>query len=1220
VRPHVIRTIGDIYSSAPEEAKKGIPVELDAVVTYADPEWGLLFIHDATGYMYIDIHGHRTQVTAGVRISLTGVTGGGENGFVLTHLNIRAVGHAALPPAQQESVAELNSAGGGSHLVTTTGVLQRCEISWDRICYRIADGPTAAWVVIPKPKSQLSESLMGVKVQVKGTAGSHIDETGKTVAAQIFVNSLADIVPITPPPAAAEAGKDRNSLHTIQQIHSMSMAEARRGRPVELQGVVIYSDPDWGLLFLHDATGSIYINVHGSSTYYPQGTEVRVEAVTDGGDSAPIVTGAKVTIVGQGDLPAALPLSVAQLNAGVADSSWVSTTGVLRPCEDSKGRVCFHIVDGKSSAWVVVPQPDSAKASRLIGALVRVKGVSGIHLDAANKPAGAQVFVNGLKDLEVQSGGLADSFQLPVTAAGKLDVAAVNQRFVTQVHVRGAITWNSSGRMIVQDATGALSVAAPNAGALHSGQLVDVVGFPSLGDLTAVMLTDAAVRVSPGGSNRAIAPQEVTASEALQRGLNGVRVRIRAHLVGQNASATEFVFYLDDGKQRFSARLERNEATREIVGMPNGAYLRLTGVAVIRKGTPQWPESLQLLVGSPADMVLDETGWFTFTHVLSVLGGMSAVVVTVLIWVGMLRRTVRKQTALIRATLENELQMATQYQRLFERNLAAVFRWRPDGSIPDFNMAFVKLLGLESREAMAGRSYWDLEVDAEVRERLREALLREEAQSNRSATLRRDDGGHVHVLMNITPVDGPKGMLYETTAIDISQLRHHQIELQKAKDAAVYESQNDSLTGLPNRRMVSEKLDAMLEEASIEGSMLALLYIDLDGFKTINDSLGHAIGDGLLVAVAARLRSRVRHKDIVARMGGDEFVVILQGIEAKEESALVAGNLLSALSNSFSVEGHEVSVGASVGITIYPDSAACSEELIKEADSAMYVAKREGKGRLMYFTPAIGAHVQERVSLEKELRGAVQRNEITLHYQPEFELRGNRLIRFEALARWTHPVLGVISPAKFIPIAEESGLIVSLGNFIMEQACSEAVKWQGILAQPVQVAVNVSSIQFRRKGFVDEVRAILEKTGLEPTLLQIELTESVMMGDLTNAAEIMNELHDLGIGLAIDDFGTGYSSMSNLRSLLFDTMKIDSSFVRGLGVEPESESMIQTLVVLAQSFAMRVIVEGVETGSQLEMVKALGANEVQGYFTGRPSANPREAFLLPAQAAQEALP
>jgi EAL domain-containing protein (putative c-di-GMP-specific phosphodiesterase class I) len=285
---------------------------------------------------------------------------------------------------------------------------------------------------------------------------------------------------------------------------------------------------------------------------------------------------------------------------------------------------------------------------------------------------------------------------------------------------------------------------------------------------------------------------------------------------------------------------------------------------------------------------------------------------------------------------------------------------------------------------------------------------------------------------------------------------------------------------------------------------------------------------------------------------------------------------------------------------------------MKQADSAMYAAKREGKNRLMYFTPEIGSLFHERMSLENQLRGAVQRNEIYVHYQPEFELAGNRLLRFEALARWTNPALGEIPPAKFIPIAEESGLIVSLGAFIMEQACIEAVKWQGILSYPIQVAVNVSSIQFRRRGFVEEVSSILEQTGLPPELLQIELTESVMMQSTEYSNEVMNRLHALGISLAIDDFGTGYSCLSYLPSLPFDFLKIDSSFVRGLGIQPESESMIRTLIMLAHNIGMRVIVEGVETREQLELLRTLEADEVQGYFMGYPSANPMDVLIRAA--------
>jgi len=290
--------------------------------------------------------------------------------------------------------------------------------------------------------------------------------------------------------------------------------------------------------------------------------------------------------------------------------------------------------------------------------------------------------------------------------------------------------------------------------------------------------------------------------------------------------------------------------------------------------------------------------------------------------------------------------------------------------------------------------------------------------------------------------------------------------------------------------------------------------------------------------------------------------------------------------------------------------------LMRQSDSAMYAAKRDGKNRVMYFTSEIGFQLQERLSLENQLRGAIARHEIFVHYQPEFDIASNRLIRFEALTRWIHPTLGRIPPDKFIPIAEETGLISALGAYVMEQACTEALRWQSLTVTPVQVAVNVSSIQFRRKDFVEEVSAILDRTGLRPDLLQLELTESVMMSGSHCTAATMNRFRELGVGLAMDDFGTGYSSLSYLASLPFDALKIDRSFVTNLETQPESESMVRAMIVLAQNMGMRVIVEGVEKPEQLELIRAMGANEVQGYLMGRPSADPIGDILRGSKAPQ----
>ena len=445
----------------------------------------------------------------------------------------------------------------------------------------------------------------------------------------------------------------------------------------------------------------------------------------------------------------------------------------------------------------------------------------------------------------------------------------------------------------------------------------------------------------------------------------------------------------------------------------------------------------------------------------------------------------------------------------------------------------------------------------------------------------------------------------------LAELRLRDIAKQKAEDRLQHQALTDELTGLPNRRLLSDRLTQTLAIAKREQNLVAVLYVDLDGFKLVNDSLGHTVGDTLLSLVGERLQERIRHSDTLARVGGDEFMVVLTKLTSRDDAARVAKSLLDVLAKPFLIEGNEITISASIGISLFPGDGAEAADLLQHADSAMYTAKRNGKNQMMYYTTELGSEVRERLSLENQLRGAITRGEISVHYQPEFDIITGRLIRFEALARWTHPTLGTISPDKFIPIAEETGLIIPLGAHILERACCEAVRWQLISQEPVQVAVNVSSLQFMRDTFVEEVTAILKRTGLDPRLLQIELTESVMLSGPERAAETMKILRGLGIGIAIDDFGTGYSCFSYLPRLPFNALKIDRSFVNELESRVETKAMIQSLVALARNLSMQVIVEGIETHEQLALIRKLGGNEVQGYLLGRPTPEPAAQLCKP---------
>jgi len=419
----------------------------------------------------------------------------------------------------------------------------------------------------------------------------------------------------------------------------------------------------------------------------------------------------------------------------------------------------------------------------------------------------------------------------------------------------------------------------------------------------------------------------------------------------------------------------------------------------------------------------------------------------------------------------------------------------------------------------------------------------------------------------------------------------------------------DDVTGLPNRRLLSDRLAQCVARARREKAMVALLCVDLDGFKLINDSYGHATGDALLAQVGQRLKSRFRNADTLARVGGDEFSLVLDTVQKRGDARTIAETLLDLLRPPFEIAGQTIRIGASIGISIFPDATEAGQ-LMQQADCAMFAAKRSGKSRIVQFGDDLGTAARERLTLEHELQQAIARGEIQIHYQPEYDLASGAVVRFEALARWVHPELGTILPTVFIPIAEESGLIIPLGAYIMERACREAVAWQDLARRPIQVAVNVSSVQFARDSFFEEVADVLQRTGLAPTLLQIELTESATVNGMERAAEIMLRLKRMGVSVAVDDFGTGYSCLSYLPKLPFDCLKLDRSFVSEMMLRRETRNFVGSILTLARDLQMKVVAEGIETQEQLDMIRRLGTDEAQGYLLGHPSTDPSPHLLL----------
>jgi diguanylate cyclase (GGDEF)-like protein len=395
-----------------------------------------------------------------------------------------------------------------------------------------------------------------------------------------------------------------------------------------------------------------------------------------------------------------------------------------------------------------------------------------------------------------------------------------------------------------------------------------------------------------------------------------------------------------------------------------------------------------------------------------------------------------------------------------------------------------------------------------------------------------------------------------------------------------------------------DRLTQAIALARRHGNRLAVLFLDLDGFKHINDSLGHTVGDKVLQSIAARLGAAVRHSDTVSRQGGDEFVILLSEVKNAGDVAISARKMLACLMVPHIVAQHHLHVTASIGLTTYPEDGEDAETLIKNADTAMYHAKGSGRNNYKFFKKDMNIRAVERQALEEGLRYALERKEFVLHYQPKVNLRTGEITGAEALIRWLHPDLGMLPPVQFVPIAEDSGLILPIGRWVLREACRQARAWLNDGFRAIPVGINISSLEFRSNGFLEGVRAILKDTRLEPCYLELEMTEGVLMQHADSTAAMLKALKVMGVHLAVDDFGTGYSSLSYLTRFPIDALKVDQSFVHKITAETEHAAIINAVISMAKSLKLRVIAEGIETAEQLAFLRAQACDEGQGYYLG----------------------
>ncbi len=438
-------------------------------------------------------------------------------------------------------------------------------------------------------------------------------------------------------------------------------------------------------------------------------------------------------------------------------------------------------------------------------------------------------------------------------------------------------------------------------------------------------------------------------------------------------------------------------------------------------------------------------------------------------------------------------------------------------------------------------------------------------------------------------------------------------ERKRAEEQITRMAYYDSLTNLPNRKLFQDRLNLAILHSGRHERLLALLFLDLDDFKRINDIFGHAVGDHLLKEVAERLQQSVRKSDslsrylveddsnfTVARFGGDEFAIILPEIVNTEDAAKVAGRILDTMAKPFYLDNHEVFVGASIGITICPFDGTDSDTMLKNADSAMYHAKSQMKNNYQFYKQSMNETALQKLSLENSLRRALERNEFLLYYQPQINLMTGQIVGMEALIRWEHPENGMIPPAEFIPLAEETGLILPIGRWVLQTACLQNKAWQAAGLLPVSISVNLSGRQFKQQSIMEDITSALQNSGLDPKYLILEITESILMQNTDTVAAMLRELNEKGLRTSMDDFGTGYSSLNYLRRLPLFSIKIDRSFVKDIDTNPDDATIAKAIIAMAHSLKLRVIAEGVETKEQMRFLQELGCDEMQGNLFSRP--------------------
>jgi diguanylate cyclase (GGDEF)-like protein/PAS domain S-box-containing protein len=812
--------------------------------------------------------------------------------------------------------------------------------------------------------------------------------------------------------------------------------------------------------------------------------------------------------------------------------------------------------------------------------------------------------VPGLDNSTVLAPAPADPFAVATTPVDKIGSFSAQLADIHRVKVRGVITEQFPGRgFFMMDSTGGIYAESTDGTPITPGEEVEVIGFPARG-VYSTILESAGIR--PTGKHQILVPSKIDGNAAVKGSYDAQLVTIAGTVQAVNRIRGSYSLALqsEDG---VSFEVTFGDPARAKSPPSIGSKVQVTGICSNKTDVNGDSDAFAIVLRTQDDInLLSSPSWLTTKRAAFILFAFVILTASISAWVLILRRRVRSQTQQIKARLEIEVALEERYRRIFERNLTGLYVATKDGKILDCNETCALILGYPNRLALLKDSEQARLITTEFHKHLQKPSEDGTAQVvNAECRFLSLDGSWKWALVNLRLVNhaDPASAIIEAGLIEITDRK-------AAEEQVQYLAYHDSLTGLPNRSLLKDRLVTALAVAGRHREKVALLFLDLDQFKIINDSLGHSYGDLLLKEVAQRLSRLARQGDTVARVGGDEFIVALTSISHDLDAAIAAERIIEILESDFVIQGQTFKITCSIGISIYPEHGRDDETLIKNADAAMYCAKESGRFAFRFFTDAMNAQVVERRTLENDLRLSLDKNDLFLVYQPQVSLTTGKITGFEALLRWRHPELGLIPPARFIPVAESSGLIIRIGEWVLRTACMQVCKWQNAGLDVPSIAVNVSAVQFRQDGFYDLVKAVLQDTGLAPRCLELEITESLLMSNGDAIFSLLGELKELGVSLAIDDFGTGYSSLSYLRQFPVSRLKIDGSFIKDVPGNADDYAITSAIIEMGKALNLKVIAECVETEAQMSFLKARRCDEIQGYYFSKPLSAEKVENLL----------